>query len=169
MRVSTALVGIAALSCGAYLTYKKLIADKRESDDESIIYAEGSRKLSDKVRRASMYAVGAVKTEANKLAEGFEEIKNADMIQRGEETLDVVKEKTEYLKKELDELKNLIASLADGGKDDEDDDLDDEFEEDDESDEADDIAAEAEEEVEDNTEEVLSKAFGEQSGFGFDK
>ncbi|MCH5200224.1 MAG: YtxH domain-containing protein, partial [Oscillospiraceae bacterium] len=74
------------------------------------------------VRRASMYAVGTIKTTADKISEGIKQVKNEDMVKKGEETVeqikgttDGIKEKvvstTNNIKEDIKEIKNLVTSI----------------------------------------------------------
>jgi gas vesicle protein len=113
MKFSTFLVGATALTgLGFYIGNK--IREKDEKDD-SVVYAEKTLKeketYGDKVQKASYFAVGALKTGIDKIAEGLSEIQKADMVERGHETVETVKEKAESLKNEIDTLKAKLSSI----------------------------------------------------------
>lgn len=110
MKLSTMLIGAATLvGVGVYVG-KKLIETK-ENTDESVVIAESKETYGDKFHKASMFAVGAVKTSADKIAEGIKEIKSADMVKKGEETIEQAKEATEQIKKDIEDLKNMVVSI----------------------------------------------------------
>lgn len=112
MRLSTMLFGAATLvGVGVYVG-KKLIENKdKKEDDDSVIMAESKETYGDKFHKASMYAVGAVKTSADKIAEGVKEIKSSDMVKRGEEAVEQAKEATGQIKKDIEDLKNMVVSI----------------------------------------------------------
>ena len=69
-----------------------------------------------------MYAVGTIKTTADKISEGIRQVKNEDMVKKGEETVeqlrdttDGIKERvaetTNGIKEEIKEIKNLVTSI----------------------------------------------------------
>ena len=90
MKLATILIGGAALvGLGVYLSKK---FNTKIDEDESFVYAEEKETRGQKIRKASMYAVGAIKTSADKIAEGIKDIRNQDMVKKGEETIDHAKE-----------------------------------------------------------------------------
>jgi polyhydroxyalkanoate synthesis regulator phasin len=101
---------LATVTGASIFLCKKLVehSQKRRRDPDSVIYARGSERVGEKVRKASMFAVGAVKTSADKIAEGFRDMKNIDLVQRGEETVNSAKDVVQSLKEEIDELKSLF-------------------------------------------------------------
>ena len=111
MKTGTALLAIAACAGVGYFVGKKIIENK-ENNASSEAYAEVKEKsCGDKMRKASMFAVGTLRTTADKIAEGIEQVKNGDMVKKGEETVDLMKETTIGIKKEIDDLKNLVTSI----------------------------------------------------------
>jgi hypothetical protein len=113
MRFSTFLVGATVLTgLGFYIGNK--IREKDEYED-SVVFAEEKTKDKEtygkKVQKASLFAVGALKTGIDKVAEGLREIQKADMIGRGQETVESVKEKAENLKGEIENLKEKLSSI----------------------------------------------------------
>lgn len=129
MKVLSAILGIGVVAGIGYFIGKKVMAknaDKvNKDDDEGKVYADYNEESDDcvcnskvsngesgdkcscgknKLRKASMFAVGAIKTSADKIAEGVKDIVNEDMVKKGEET-------TENIKKEIDNLKNLNVSI----------------------------------------------------------
>lgn len=111
MKFSTALFLGAGLAAGAVYAGKKWAKRLAEDDPDSVIYAESTNKFGEKVHKASLFAVGAVRTGADKIAEGFHEVREQDMVRRGEDTITFAKEKAEILKKEIEDLKNLVISI----------------------------------------------------------
>jgi polyhydroxyalkanoate synthesis regulator phasin len=111
MKLGTFAV-LAAVTGASIFLCKKLVehSQKRRKDPDSVIYARGSERVGEKVRKASMFAVGAVKTSADKIAEGFRDMKNIDLVQRGEETVNSAKDVVQSLKEEIDELKGLFGA-----------------------------------------------------------
>jgi len=90
MKFTTLLIGGAALvGLGVYLS-KKFRAN--DEDEDAVIYAEEKETYGEKLHKASMFAVGAIKTSADKIVEGFKDIKNQDMVKKGEDTVCHVKE-----------------------------------------------------------------------------
>jgi len=109
MKFTTLLIGGAALvGLGVYLSKKFLAKDLEE---DAVIYAEEKETYGEKLHKASMFAVGAIKTSADKIVEGFKDIRNQDMVKKGEDTVchvketagdfvDNVKEKVPFLNKD---------------------------------------------------------------------
>jgi polyhydroxyalkanoate synthesis regulator phasin len=96
MKLTTILIGGAALvGLGVYLSKK--FGAKNEEDD-AVIYAGEKETYGEKFHKASMFAVGAIKTGADKIVEGFKDIKNQDMVKKGEATIDSAKEAVGDLK-----------------------------------------------------------------------
>ena len=101
----SSLIGIAALAGVGYYVGKKVF-DKKKADeaeraekiargeiDESEIFVEEKHSSpKEKIQRASLFAVGAIKTGTEKFKEGIDEIINTDMVSKGETTMGEVKE-----------------------------------------------------------------------------
>jgi len=129
MKLAVAAFGIATLVGVGYVIGRKVLEKKQmeddfgdindiiedDEDDEPIIYAKQS--YSDKFRKGAMFAVGAIKTGADKFGETIQDIKTKDMIRKGEATMDAVKETGENIKndirKDIDDLKNMVSSIND--------------------------------------------------------
>ncbi len=98
----TAIVGIAALAGLGYYVGKKVIekrnAEEEEraqhifEDDSEVFVEEKHSTPKEKLQRASMFAVGAIKTGTEKFKEGIDDIINKDMVSLGEETYAKTKE-----------------------------------------------------------------------------
>ena len=93
----SAIIGIAALAGVGFYVGKKLI-DKRSAeeeeraqhvyeDDSDVFVEERHSTPKEKIQRASLFAVGAIKTGAEKFKEGIDDIINKDMVSKGEETV----------------------------------------------------------------------------------
>ena len=138
-------VGIAALAGVGFYVGKKLLEknaaekEQRERDfDESEVFVEEKHSTpKEKIQKASLFAVGAIKTGTEKFKEGIDEIINKDMVAKGEDTVAKTKEfaketkdktvefakdakdKTvsfakdagESLKGEIENLKNMVSSI----------------------------------------------------------
>ena len=90
MKFTTLLIGGAALvGLGVYLSKKFRAKDEEE---DVVIIAEEKETYGEKLHKASMFAVGAIKTSADKIVEGFKDIRNQDMVKKGEDTVCHVKE-----------------------------------------------------------------------------
>ncbi|MCL2637650.1 MAG: hypothetical protein FWD48_04690 [Oscillospiraceae bacterium] len=91
MKLTTILLGGAALvGLGVYLS-KKLGA-KIDEEEDAVIYASENETYGEKFHKASMFAVGAIKTGADKIVEGINDIRKQDMVKKGEQTVCDVKE-----------------------------------------------------------------------------
>ena len=98
----TAIVSIAALAGLGYYVGKKVIekrnAEEEEraqhvfEDDSEVFVEETHSTPKEKFQRASMFAVGAIKTGTEKFKEGIDDIINKDMVSLGEETYAKTKE-----------------------------------------------------------------------------
>ncbi len=99
------IISVAALAGLGYYVGKKVFDKKKaeEADiaekiangeiDESQLFVEETHSSpKEKLQRASLFAVGAIKTGTEKFKEGIDEIINADMISKGETTMTEVKE-----------------------------------------------------------------------------
>ena len=137
-------VGIAALAGVGFYVGKKLLeknaAEKKQRErdfDESEVFVEEKHSTKEKIQKASLFAVGAIKTGTEKFKEGIDEIINKDMVAKGEDTVAKTKElaketkdktvefakdakdKTvsfakdagESLKGEIENLKNMVSSI----------------------------------------------------------
>jgi len=131
MRLAMAAFGVATLVGVGYVIGKKVFEKKAEDEDfgdiddmdfeeqdeeeESIVYAKQS--YSDKLRKGAMFAVGAIKTGADKFGETIKEIQSKDMVKKGEETMEAVKETGENIKndikKDIEDLKSMVSSIGD--------------------------------------------------------
>ena len=111
MKKFTTLLTVAAFAGLGYYIGKKIIEnkDKQEKPDAYAEVKQESR--GDKVRKASMFAVGTLRTTADTIAEGINQVANGDMVKKGEETVDKMKEAKDGIKKEIDDLKNLVTSI----------------------------------------------------------
>ena len=99
------IISVAALAGVGYYVGKKVF-DKKKADeaeraekiangeiDESELFVEETHSSpKEKIQRASLFAVGAIKTGTEKFKEGIDEIINSDMISKGETTMTEVKE-----------------------------------------------------------------------------
>ena len=105
------LITAGAFAGIGYMVGKKL-AEKKEG---SSVFTETTEQTTagEKIRKASMYAVGTIRTTADKIREGISEAANNsdEMVKKGEETVSQVKETTNGIKREIDELKDLVASI----------------------------------------------------------
>ncbi len=120
MKTLTAILALAGVAGVGYYVYKK-INDKKE-DDNTTAYTEYKESYGDKVRRASMYAVGTIKTTADKISEGIKQVKSEDMVKKGEETVEQMKETTGEIKEHVKEttggIKEHVKETAAGLKED---------------------------------------------------
>ena len=84
MKTTTALLGLAALAGIGYCIGKKLAEKKcnevyeEDEEDDSCYCCE--TKFDNKLHKASMFAVGAIKTGADKVAEGIGDINRTRTI-----------------------------------------------------------------------------------------
>lgn len=112
MNKFAAVLGIAALSGLGYYVGKQII---KKGEDKSGVYVKTKDSNDSKIHKASMFAVGAIKTGADKVAEGINDIINKDMVKKGEDTFEQAKETTESVKdnvkKEIESLKNMVVSI----------------------------------------------------------
>ena len=107
MKLTTILIGGAALvGLGVYLSRK---FSAKNDEDESFVYASEKETRGEKIRKASMYAVGAIKTSADKIAEGIKDIRSQDMVKKGEDTIDNAKEAcSEFAGKAKEKVANIV-------------------------------------------------------------
>ncbi|MCL2019563.1 MAG: hypothetical protein FWG70_07370 [Oscillospiraceae bacterium] len=90
MKFTTILIGGALLvGLGVYLSKK---FNAKNTDEDAVVYAEEKETYGEKLHKASMFAVGAIKTSTDKIVEGFKDMKNQDMVKKGEITIDHAKE-----------------------------------------------------------------------------
>lgn len=101
MKTLTALLALAGTVGIGYLVYKKM-TEKKENTSAYTEYKEETRK-GGKIHRASMYAVGTIKTTADKISEGIKQVKSEDMVKKGEETIEQLKETGENFKEQVKE------------------------------------------------------------------
>jgi gas vesicle protein len=138
MKLAMAVFGVAALVGAGYVIGKKIQESRQREDDlfnddfenfdgleglmdedgvESDVYAKERRKYGDKIKKASLFAVGAIKTGADKFGETIQDIKSQDMVKKGEQTVDAVKETSgnikNDIKREVEDLKCMVASIND--------------------------------------------------------
>lgn len=99
MKTLTAILALASTVGVGYLVYKKL-TEKKEDTAAYTEYKEETAK-GGKLHRASMYAVGTIKTTADKISEGIKQVKSEDMVKKGEETVEHIKETGENLKMQM--------------------------------------------------------------------
>lgn len=129
----SAIVGLAALAGVGYYVGKKVF-EKKKADEENYIepevfVEERHSTPKEKIQKASLFAVGAIKTGTEKFKEGIDEIINTDMVTKGEDTVNTAKEtvietkdkavnfakdKGEALKGEIENLKNMVTSINTG-------------------------------------------------------
>lgn len=120
MKTITALLTLAGVAGIGYYVYKKM----NEKKEDAAAYTEYKEKRTpgERVRRASMYAVGTIKTTADKISEGIKQVKSEDMVKKGEETVEQLKdttdgikervvETTNNIKEDIKEIKNLVTSI----------------------------------------------------------
>lgn len=134
----TALVNIAILAGVGFYVGKKLI-EKRNAeeaeraqhvyeDDSDVFVEERHSTPKEKLQRASLFAVGAIRTGTEKFKEGIDDIINNDMVSKGEATVAETKGKaaetkdkavnfakttTENIKSGIDNIKNKVIKKAD--------------------------------------------------------
>lgn len=129
----SAIVGLAALAGVGYYVGKKVFekkqADKENYIEPEVFVEERHSTPKEKLQKASLFAVGAIKTGTEKFKEGIDEIINTDMVTKGEDTVNTAKEtvmdtkdkavnfakdKGEALKGEIENLKNMVTSINTG-------------------------------------------------------
>ncbi|MCL1882015.1 MAG: hypothetical protein FWF76_07560 [Oscillospiraceae bacterium] len=68
-----------------------------------------------KIKKASLFAVGAIKTGADKFGETIQDIKSKDMVEKGKSAVEAVKQVggnvKNDIKKEVEELKDVVNTL----------------------------------------------------------
>lgn len=110
MKALTAILALASTAGIGYLVYKKMNEKKENTSAYTEYKEETSNSKSGKIRRASMYAVGTIKTTADKISEGIKQVKSEDMVKKGEETIEQIKETGESFK---EQVKETAGSLRD--------------------------------------------------------
>lgn len=110
MKALTALLALAGTAGVGYLVYKKM-NEKREITEAYSEFREREKPVKNgKVHRASMYAVGTIKTTADKISEGIKQVKSEDMVKKGEETIEQMKTATGGFKEQVKEVTGNIKS-----------------------------------------------------------
>lgn len=127
------ILAIGALAGIGYYVGKKVF-EKKKSEKEAgaqpeVFVEERHSSPKEKLQRASLFAVGAIKTGTEKIKEGLDEIVDSDMVSKGESTVSDVKtfaketkektvafakEKTTAIKDEIDNLKSMVTSINTG-------------------------------------------------------
>lgn len=114
MKTLTALLALAGTVSVGYLVYKRM-TEKKEDTSTYTEYKEEIQK-GGKLHRASMYAVGTIKTTADKISEGIKQVKSEDMVKKGEETVELIKETGESFKEQVKETTgNIKGELKETG------------------------------------------------------
>jgi gas vesicle protein len=132
MKLAIAAFGIAALVGAGYIIAKKVIEKRQmeedfydfsdtdenyDDDEEPDVAVYGKTNYSDKIRKASLFAVGAIKTGADKIGETFNDIKTQDMVKKGEQTFGAIKETggniKNDIKRDIEDLKSMMNSVDD--------------------------------------------------------
>jgi len=125
----SSIIGIAALAGIGYYVGKKVFDKKKaddairaekiaagELDESSLFVEEQHTSPKEKLQKASLFAVGAIKTGTEKFKEGIDEIINADMVSKGETTVSEVKtfaaEKKEQATAFVNEKKEKASSFV---------------------------------------------------------
>ena len=106
MKTLTALLALAGTVSVGYLVYKRM-TEKKEDTSAYTEYKEEIQK-GGKLHRASMYAVGTIKTTADKISEGIKQVKSEDMVKKGEETVELIKETGESFKEQVKETTGTL-------------------------------------------------------------
>lgn len=139
----TALISIAALAGVGFYVAKKVIekrnAEEEEraqhiyEDDSELFVEEKHSTPKEKLQKASLFAVGAIKTGTEKFKEGIDDIINNDMISKGEAAISETKEKAaetkdkainfakstgENIKGSIENIKNKVVRKAEEAADD---------------------------------------------------
>ncbi|MCM1334670.1 MAG: hypothetical protein NC084_08970 [Bacteroides sp.] len=129
----SAILTIGALAGVGYYLGKKIF-DKKQSEKDAnaapeVFVEERHSTPKEKLQRASLFAVGAIRTGTEKIKEGIDEIVDSDMISKGETTVEDVKsfaketkdktvafakEKSSVIKDEIDNLKSMVTSINTG-------------------------------------------------------
>jgi len=134
MKLAMAAFGIATLVGIGYVIGKKM-SDKRKAEEDFLDFDDfddddlyddtdvciGGKEQTDgygnKIKKASLFAVGAIKTGADKIGECVQDIKTKDMVKKGEKTFDAVKDAggniKNDIKRDIEDLKGAVASIGD--------------------------------------------------------
>ena len=125
----SALIGIAALAGIGFYVGKKVIekrnAEEEEraqhvyEDDSEVFVEERHSTPKEKLQKASLFAVGAIKTGTEKFKEGIDDIINNDMVAKGETTVAETKDKAVAFAKDakdktVDFAKNTTDNIKGG-------------------------------------------------------
>jgi len=134
MKLAWTALSVAALVGAGYLIGKKLTEKKMCEDDfyelddlDDLANEDGidvgvytRTNYGDKIKKASLFAVGAIKTGADKIGETISDIKTKDMVKKGEKTVEAVKEAGDNIKndikRDIEDLKSMVASINDEEK-----------------------------------------------------
>ncbi len=127
----SALIALGALAGVGYYVGKKVF-ERRKTEQETkpeVFAEERHTSPKEKIQRASLFAVGAIKTGTEKIKEGLDEIVDNDMVSKGESTVSdmknfaketkdktvaFAKDKTAAIKDEIDNLKGMVTSINTG-------------------------------------------------------
>lgn len=117
MKALTALLALASAAGIGYLVYKKM-NEQKEDVEAYTVYREKEEphKKGGKVHRASMYAVGTIKTTADKISEGIKQVKSEDMVEKGEKTVEQIKENSAAIKERVKESADNVKESLKGSK-----------------------------------------------------
>lgn len=95
----SAFIGLAAVAGIGFYVGKKVYEKKKNEEtahvydtDSEVFVEEKHSTPKEKLQRASLFAVGALKTGTEKFKEGIDEIINQDMVAKGEDTVAKTKE-----------------------------------------------------------------------------
>ncbi len=117
MKALTALLALASAAGIGYLVYKKMNEEKEDVEAYTEYREkEEPHKKGGKVHRASMYAVGTIKTTADKISEGIKQVKSEDMVEKGEKTVEQLKENTVAIKERVKEGADNVKEGLKGSK-----------------------------------------------------
>ncbi|MCM1299966.1 MAG: hypothetical protein NC203_10990 [Firmicutes bacterium] len=112
MNALTAILALAGTAGVGYLVYKKVSESKENSEAYTEIKESTSK--GGKLHKASMYTIGTIKTTADKISEGIKQVKNEDMVKKGELTYEQMKNTTNGIKSQVKEATdNIRAELKD--------------------------------------------------------
>lgn len=122
-----AIIGVVALAGVGFYVGKKIMEknanEKKEHVyDESELFVEEKHSTpKEKLQKASLFAVGAIRTGADKFKEGIDEIINNDMVAKGEDTVTETKklamETKEKTVKFANDTKEKAVNFANDTKD----------------------------------------------------
>lgn len=112
MNALTAILALAGTAGIGYLVYKKVNENKEDAEAYTEIRETAGK--GGKLHKASMYTIGTIKTTADKISEGIKQVKNEDMVKKGELTYEQMKNATNGLKSQVKEATdNIKAELKD--------------------------------------------------------